>query len=141
MPPTTLPVKAMPLMVPFFSIENQLLTRTPEGMVEISAMPRPQTKLLAQSVSMVLAAPRSAKPPHMRMVPTVIVFLMPNLAISLPTKRPATMLARVLTSEMSCACVAVMPRSSIMAGLMMVKVFTVMPTVAAIMMKQAMIIT
>ena len=51
------------------------------------------------------------------------------------------MLARVLTSEMSCACVAVMPRSSIMAGLMMVKVFTVMPTVAAIMMKQAMIIT
>ena len=110
-------------------------------MVEISAMPRPQTKLLAQSVSMVLAAPRSAKPPHMRMVPTVIVFLMPNLAISLPTKRPATMLARVLTSEMSCACVAVMPRSSIMAGLMMVKVFTVMPTVAAIMMKQAMIIT
>ena len=141
MPPTTLPAKAMPLMVPFFSMENQLLTSTPEGMVEISAMPRPQTKLLAQRVSMVLDIPRRAKPPHMRMVPTVMVIFMPNFAMSLPTKRPANILAKVLTSEISCTCVALMPRSAIMAGLIIVKVLTVMPTVAAIIIKQAMIIT
>ena len=127
--------------MPFFSIENQLFTSTPEGIVDISAMPMPQSRLLAQSVSMVLDAPRRANPAHIMIVPTVMVLRMPNFAMILPTNSPAIMFPKVLTSEMSCTCVALMPRSAIMAGLIMVNVFTMMPTVAAIIIKQAIIMT
>ena len=102
MPPTTLPVKAMPLMVPLVSMENQLFTRMPAGTVAVPPIPSPYIAELMQNCHISVQAPLRAKPPVIIMANIVITRLMPYLLIVLPMNMPHIIVPNVATMFIVC---------------------------------------